>query len=213
VRARPVTPARLAGELVERVLARPGWRRVGIDGAPAAAPGRLADAMVDPVRLRGRPAIRVDLADFLRPASVRLERGRTNPDAYYEDWFDLGALSREVLGPLSAGGSGRILPTFWDPRTDRATRAAYLEVPAGGVLLLAGPLLLGAGLELDLTVHAAVSPAALRRRTPAAEQWTLPAFERYEREVRPQELADVVVRADDPGHPALVLPEAPEAPG
>ncbi|HKT00536.1 MAG TPA: uridine kinase, partial [Rugosimonospora sp.] len=175
------------------------------DGAPAAEPGRLADALVDPVRLRGHATVRVDAADFLRPASVRLEQGRTNPDGYYEHWYDLGALSREVLGPLAPGGTGRILPTFWNPATDRATRAPYLAVPDGGVLLLSGPLLLGAGLDLDLTVHCALSPASLRRRTPPGEQWTLPAFERYEDEVGPRYLADVVVRVDDPRHPAVEL--------
>jgi hypothetical protein len=212
VRVRPVSPARLVEELAELVLARAdrsGRLRVGIDGAPAAAPGRLADALVDPLRVRGRPAVRVDLADFLRPASVRLELGRTNPDAYYEQWYDLGALAREVLGPLAPGSTGRILPTFWDPGTDRSTRASYVDVPEGGVLLLSGPLLLGAGLELDLTVHCALSSAALDRRTPPEERWTLPAFARYEDEVDPGYLADVLVRLDDPRHPAVVEAATP----
>jgi hypothetical protein len=208
MRARPVSPVRLVEELADAVTAAAGsrrWLRVGIDGAPAAQPGRLADALVDPVRLRGHPAVRVDLADFLRPASVRLELGRTNPDAYYEQWYDLGALSREVLGPLAPGGTGRVLPTFWNPDTDRATRTSYVDVSDGGVLLLSGPLLLGAGLDLDLTVHCALSPAALARRTPEPERWTLPAFARYDEEVDPRRLADVVIRADDPRHPAVVL--------
>jgi hypothetical protein len=208
MRARPVSPVRLVEELADTVAAAAGSGgrlRVAVDGAPAAEPQRLADALVDPVRLRGHAVLRVDTRDFLRPASVRLEQGRTNPDAFYEQWYDLGALSREVLGPLAPGGTGRVLPTFWDPGTDRATRASYVDVPAGGVLLLSGALLLGAGLDLDLTVHCAVSPAALARRTPPGEQWTLPAFGRYDEEVGPRYLADVVIRADDPRHPAVVL--------
>jgi len=39
---------------------------------------------------------------------------------------------------------------------------------------------------------------------PAGERWTLPAYERYAEEVMPEYLADVVVRLDDPRHPALV---------
>ncbi|MEN3305508.1 MAG: hypothetical protein V7603_1710 [Micromonosporaceae bacterium] len=208
MRARPVSPVRLVEELADTVTAAAGSGgrlRVAVDGAPAAEPQRLADALVDPVRLRGHAVLRVDTRDFLRPASVRLEQGRTNPDAFYEQWYDLGALSREVLAPLAPAGTGRVLPTFWDPRTDRATRASYVDLPAGGVLLLSGPLLLGAGLDLDLTIHCAVSPAALARRTPPGEQWTLPAFARYEEEVGPRYLADVVIRADDPRHPAVVL--------
>jgi len=74
------------------------------------------------------------------------------------------------------------------------------------VLLLSGPLLIGAGLDLDLIVHCAQSPAALARRTPPQDQWTLPAFARYAEEVDPPGLADVVVRVDDPEHPAVVEP-------
>lgn len=206
MKARPITPGLLVEELAERIggLRPDGWARVGVDGAASAEPGRLADDLVDPLRVRGRPAVRVDLADFLRPGSVRLELGRTNPDAFYERWFDLAALAREVLDPLRPGGSGRIVTTFWNPVRDRSTRPSTVEVPPGGVLLLSGPLLLGTGLDLDLTVHCAQSPAALARRTAPEDQWTLPAFARYADEVMPEYLADVVVRMDDPAHPALV---------
>ena len=203
---RPVSPDVLIDELVAVIAARPGWVRVAVDGPPPADPDRLADALVDPLRVRGRPVQRVRAADFRRPASVRLERGRTNPDAYYEDWLDVRALAREVLDPLDAGGTGRILPTFWDTGTDRATRAPYVRLPPDGVLLLSGALLQGAGLPFDLVVHLEMSPAALARRTPAAEAWTLPAYRRYADEVAPALLADVVVRVDDPEHPATTAP-------
>ena len=71
--------------------------------------------------------------------------------------------------------------------------------------MVSGALLLGAGLDFDVTVHLAQTAAARHRRTSPQMRWTLPAFDRYEDEVMPQELADVVVRADDPGRPALVL--------
>ncbi len=206
---RPVSPDRLVEELAARIAGMPGapWLRVAVDGAPGARPGELADALVDPLRVRGRHAVRVDTGDFMRPASLRLELGRRNPDSYYERWYDLAALSREVLDPLAPGGTGRILPTFWNPATDRSTRASYLTVPPGGVLLLSGTLLLGAGLDLDLTVHCAQSPAALARRLPDDSRWTLPAYARYAEEVMPGYLADVVIRVDDPRHPAVVEPD------
>jgi hypothetical protein len=195
----------LVDELVERIAAAAGtWLRVAIDGAPSTRPDELADALAAPLRVRGRPAVRVDTGDFLRPASLRWEHGRRNPDAYYEQWYDLAALSREVLDPLAPGGTGRILTTFWNPQTDRSTRASYVTVPPGGVLVLSGTLLLGAGLDLDLTVHCVQSAAALVRGTPEAERWTLPAYRRYAEEVMPEYLADVVVRLDDPRHPALM---------
>jgi hypothetical protein len=204
LRVQAITPVRLAEMLADLIGTLPGRPRIGFDGAASARPDALADALIDPLRVRGRAAFRVDLGDFLRPASVRLELGRTNADSFYEQWFDLAALSREVLRPLGEGGSGRIVTTFWNPQTDRSTRPSPVDVPEGGVLLLSGPLLIGAGLELDLIVHCAQSPAALARRTPPEEQWTLAAFDRYAEEVDPSQLADVVVRVDDPNHPALV---------
>jgi len=205
VRVRPVAPDALVEELAETIATRTGPRlRVAVDGAPSAGPGVLAAALVEALRVRGRFALHVPAGGFLRAASLRLERGRTNPDAFYEDWLDLGGLSREVLGPLGPGGTGRVLPSLWDPDTDRATRAGYVAVPAGGVVLVSGALLLGAGLDFDVTVHLAQSAATLARRADPGLAWTLPAYARYAEEVMPQLLADVVVRVDDPRHPAVV---------
>jgi hypothetical protein len=211
MRVRPVSLDVLVEELADR-LATPdpaagpaAFVRVGVDGAPAAGPDRLADALVDPLRVRGRPAVRVRTDDFLRPASVRLEFGRTNPDAFYTGWLDEAALRREVLDPAGPGGSGRIVTTLWDPRTDRATREPYTDLPPGAVVIVSGPLLLGAGLPFDVTVHLSVSAAALDRRTEPELRWTLPAYARYADEVDPASFADVVVRLDDPRRPALVL--------
>ncbi|MFF5209034.1 uridine kinase [Streptosporangium sp. NPDC000396] len=203
---RPISPSLLVEEVADRIASAPrhSWVRVVIDGAPAAQPGRLAGALVDPLRLRGREVFRVSSGDFLRPASLRFECGRTDPDAFYADWLDFGALTREVLGPLEPGRSGKILPTLWDATIDRATRAPYVTVPEGGVLLLDGALLLGRGLPFDLAVHLWLSPGALARRTAPEQQWTLPAYARYEHEVQPVNVADVVVRVDDLRHPAMV---------
>lgn len=205
---RPISPSSLVEHIADLVAAAPAdaWVRVGLDGAPAARPGDLADALAGPLRLRGREVLRVSSADFLRPASLRFEYGRTDPDSFYTDWFDYKGLVREVLAPLGPGRSGKVLPTLWDTAVERATRAAYVTVPRGGVLLLDGPLLLGRELPLDLTAHLRLSPGALARRTPADQHWTLPAYARYEREVAPSQVADVVVRVDDPRHPALVGP-------
>ena len=73
----------VVAELADTIGAcRPdGWLRVALDGAPPTRPGELADGLVDPLRLRGRPVLRVRAGDFLRPASLRFEHGRTDPDA------------------------------------------------------------------------------------------------------------------------------------
>jgi hypothetical protein len=206
MRVLPLAFDRLVDELAERIAGvRPGDRiRVVVDGPPAGRPETLADALVEPLRLRGREVLRASAWDFLRAASLRFERGKEDPDAYYEDWLDWSGLRRELLDPLDAGGSGRVLPSLWDAAADRATRAAYVTVPAGGVVVLDGALLLGNGLPIEFAVHLSMSEAALERRTEPDNRWTLPAYERYISEVVPTETADVVVLWDHPERPALV---------
>ncbi|BCJ56396.1 hypothetical protein Asp14428_78710 [Actinoplanes sp. NBRC 14428] len=207
MRVRPVSTEVLIEELADRLAGlRPAGRlRVAVDGPPAARPGDLAGALVDPLRVRGRPAVHVSAADFLRPASLRLEFGRTNPDSFYAGWVDEAGLRREVLDPAGPGGNGRIVTRLWDAAADRAAREPYVTLAPDAVVIVSGPLLLGAGLPFDLSVHLALSPAALARRTGPEERWTLPAFARYGAEVDPAAFADVVVRLDDPRRPAMVL--------
>jgi hypothetical protein len=200
----PTTTDALVARIVELVAARPGRLRVVVDGAPPTAPQELADALVGPLRAAGRPALRVAANGFWRPASVRLEHGRHDALAYLDDWLDEGALTREVLAPLAADGTGRYLPSLWDPLRDRATRAPYEHAPPGAVLVVDGSMLLGRGLAFDLSVHLTVRPQTLERRTPPAEAWTLEAFALYEQRAAPTRAADVVVRVDDPRHPAVV---------
>jgi hypothetical protein len=222
VPVRPVTPDALIARVLAAITAcDAAWVRVAIDGAdpvfadPATmsertdgqvldGPGSLADALVAPLRALGRQVVRVRATDHLRPASLRFERGRRDPDSLYEDWLDEAGLVREVLAPLAEGGSGRIRPVRYDARRDRSARAGFVTVTARGVLLLSGPLLLGRGLPLDLAVHLGQSAATLARRTPPELAWTLPAYERYATEVNPASWADIVVRVDDPRHPALI---------
>lgn len=177
-----------------------------IDGPRSADPARFADALVDPLRSLSRPVIRVGTGDFQRDASLRLEFGREDVESYYSGWTDIAALRREVLLPLGDGGNGRYLPTLRNPDTNRATRAEPVTAAPGSVLLVAGDLLLGAGLPADVEIHLLQSAATRARRMGELHpdwMWTLPALERYDAEVDPAGLADVVIRLDDPRHPAV----------
>ncbi len=178
---------------------------MGVDGPDVAAPHVLAGAVAERLPALGRPAVVVPAAGFLRPASLRFEHGRTDPDARYTDWLDTGALAREVLDRVGPGGPGEYLPVLWDTARDRAARAGYASMPPRGVLLVPGALLQGVGLALDVVVHLRLTPAARRRRWPEELAWELPAFDRYDDEVDPVALADAVVLTDRPDHPALLL--------
>ncbi len=196
-----VNPARLAQRIAQRiVLTGDGLIRVAVDGPRFAEPTVIATAIAQEATALSRPAVVVDSQYFLRDASVRLEFGRTDIDAFADVWLDVGALNREVLDRSS---SGSYLPALRDPASNRATRLPYVALPKNAVVLVAGEMLLGRGLRFDLNVHLATSSATRRRLTPDEWSWTLPAFDRYDVQVRPADTADAVVSLNDPQRPAI----------
>lgn len=170
VRITPVSPGRLVDEIVELVAARPCRVRLALDGPPPARPVELAGRVTAGLRTLGRSALVVDATDFLRPASVRLEFGREDSDEFLDGRLDVAGLRREVLDPAGPGGSGKVLPRLWDAAADRAFRDGYATVPGDGVIVLAGALLLGRELPLDVTVHLRMSAAAPARTLGDSEQ-------------------------------------------
>lgn len=197
----PVAADGLPAWVASRIVALPGTVRVAIDGAPPADPDGLATALVPLLERSGRPVAHVVASSFWRDASLRLEYGREDVESYLTGWLDAGALAREVLEPVVA--SGTYLPSLRDPVTNRSTREAPRPLGPDGVLIVSGSVLLGYSLPFELSVHLSVSSAALARRTAASEAWTLPAFAEYDASVRPADVADLVVKVDDPRHPAV----------
>ncbi|WP_438387837.1 uridine kinase [Actinopolyspora saharensis] len=206
MRVRPITREALVTELADQLLhvAGPLGSRIALDGHPLTGTRELADSLVEELRTRGRRAVRVSTWDYLRPASLRLERGRTDPEVFLHDWFDFAGLSREVLAPLAAGGDGCVLPALWDPDSDRSPREPRTEVGENGAVLVEGPFLLGKQLDFDFSVHLWMSEKVLRRKVPTEDEWQLPAYSEYAQRARPQRVADRLVRADRPERPALV---------
>jgi hypothetical protein len=201
-----VTPQALAQRLIEKLIERhPGRHplRVALDGPGWVELEPLIEQLRTGLRALGRPVATVWARDFLRDASLRFEHGRTDVESFYTGWLDVAALQREVLSPLAAAEDAHYLPTLRDEATNRATRAQPVPLPAPGVLLVCGELLLGAGLSFDLVIHLAVSRSARKRLVPDDRRWTLPALDRYDIDVDPAGLADVVIRYDDPRHPAV----------
>jgi hypothetical protein len=182
--------------------------RLGVDGPSEADSAALADAVADVLRERAVPVARVRAADFLRARSIRLEHGRDDPDAFYERWYDLEALRREVLDPLGPDGPSTWLARLRDPVSDRSVREPPRTAAPGTVAVVDGRFLLRDDVRpgFDLVVHLDVSPAARRRRVdPEEAARVLPAWERYLAEVGPARTADVVARFDHPDRPAVLV--------
>lgn len=197
----PTTPAAAAETIADYVFGLPGRIRLAVDAPPCADPAAIGDAVV--AALDGRPALHVRADRFWRAASLRFEFGRQNPDEWLTAWLDEDALRREVLEPFAE--SGQALPGLRDPDTDRSLRIEPVILHGDAVLVVSGSALLGRGLPFDASVHVRLSPAALERRTPESQRWILPALVRYSDEYDPEGEADLVVRWDDPKHPAVVV--------
>lgn len=194
MRYEPVTPAGVVAAVL--ALVPPRLTRLAVDGAPAGEAHALAEAVA---KAHGR-AVHVRADGYWRPAGERYEWGREDVQSWLEIWLDEGALEREVLT------GDTVLTALRDPVTDRSVRAEPVTVPSGGLVVVSGSGLLGRGLSFDVAVHLSASPAALRRRLPEGEQWLVEALARYDEQRAPAEHADLVVRTEDPRHPALLRP-------
>ena len=194
----PITPEGLVRAVLD-LVGRTGLTRLAVDGAPAVEAHALAAAVTSE---HGR-AVHVLAEGFWRPAGQRFEHGREDPDAWLDEWLDEAALEREVL--RRAAELSEVVPALRDPATDRSVRAVPQALPDPGLVVVSGSTLLGRGLSFDVAVHLQASPAALRRRLQEDEQWLVEPLRRYAEERRPDVVADLVVRVEDPRHPALVL--------
>ncbi|GAA2049628.1 nucleoside/nucleotide kinase family protein [Williamsia deligens] len=198
MRYRPLTPEGLVRECADTIAARRGRVVVAVDGADAADPVALAQEVAHLLRSTGRAADVVDTRHWLRPASLRMEWGRTDEHSYRTAWFDHPALRREVVDALRERGTW--LPRLWDPDRDRSFRDTPRDAGADQVVLIAGALLVGSELDVDVTVALRMSEGALRRRTPDTEQWTITPLLEHAAGSDP---ADLEVRYEHPERPAL----------
>lgn len=195
----PIGVDALLALVTRSVRARAGRRVVAIDGADAAEPVAFAHRLADVVRAEGGEAAVVSLHDFVRPASVRLEYGRTDELSYRTAWFDYSALDREVLTALRERGEW--LPALWDEATDRSPRAPVRSASENAVIVVAGPMLLGRGLVFDVTVRLQMTEKAVRRKTHAERAWSISPL--FEHDAAVTDTADFTVRWDHPDRPAL----------
>lgn len=182
--------------------------RAGVEGPVPADAEALADAVGAELERRAVPVARARAREFLRARSLRLEHGPADPDTYFDGWFDLDALRREVLDPLGPGGTLQWLPGLRDPDADRPLRRPRIEAAPGTVAVVDAPFLARWEVAdaVDVRVHLDVSPAARARRVPEDERArVLPAWQRYLDEYDPASSAAFVVRYDRPSHPALLV--------
>ncbi|HEV2602495.1 MAG TPA: uridine kinase [Microvirga sp.] len=126
--------------LADAVVAfkRNGPLRVAVDGVDGLGKTTLADRLGSAEQARGRPVIRASVDGFHNPREDRYRRGRDSPEGFYRDSYDLDALRRDLLDPLSPGGSGVYRTAVFDHATDQPVASARQLAVEGAVLILDG---------------------------------------------------------------------------
>jgi hypothetical protein len=215
VRFIPLTPARLVEELAAWIrttvlpsavrpslgtAGAPGGTVIGFDGPAEVGATDLADQVGEVLRSSGCPVVTASTTWWWRPSALRLELGRHDLDMLMTGWVDSEALTRELIGPVREGLPH--LTRLRDPVNDRSVRQQYSPGRPGAVLLLDGPFLLAAGLQLDAVVGLEVGRGALGRALPPDRAWWAAGFERYRDEYEPLGKWDVVLAYDHPSAPA-----------
>jgi uridine kinase len=185
--------------------------RVAIDGNTASGKSTFSALLADALRGSGRQIICASIDGFHRPSAQRYRRGRFSPEGYYDDARDLRAVRDLLLDPLGPDGSRVFVRGSFDLVEDRPVQNEPERADGDAILLFDGTFLQRSELRdrfdfrvfLDVPESVAKSRGIARdtpiigTRAQAQSLYDLrylPAFRRYEREARPREHADIVIR-------------------
>jgi uridine kinase len=211
-------------ELAERILAveTDHPTRVAVDGCSAAGKSTLADDLGEVLRRRTRrPLLRVQLDQFKRAVERRTRYPLGTPESYYFEMFDVEAIREVLLLPLGPGGDRRYRSAIMDFRGRTPIDAPVQVAPEDAILLADGGFLQKPELYScwDLRIYLDIDFADVQRRgterdqafmesaEAAAERYRtyyVPGEQRYVAEIRPAELADIVVDNRDFAAPRIV---------
>lgn len=210
----------LASSIASVSLGRPV--RVAIDGRCGSGKTVLADELAARLSAHGRSVIRASMDGFHRPRAARYARGRTSPEGYYHDAYDLDAVMILLLSPLGPHGDRRYRTASWDLKNDRPLEQSACVAPADAILIVDGTFLQRPELSplFDVTIHVAVADhnataRAVNRDTAlfggietAREMYVQryrPAYDLYQRLCVPESHADAIFNNDDLAHPRLTI--------
>lgn len=211
----------VVGRVVDRLesIRLPHPVRVGVDGITAAGKTTWAREITGAVQARGRQAIHLSMDGFHHLRAHRYRQGRESARGYYQDAYDFDALARHVLEPLGPDGDLRFRHRVMDLATDTAVDDPPSIAQPDAVVVVDGSFLQRDLRRLwDVVVFVDADFAAARERGTcrdaaafggieaaalAYEQRYHAAGREYLAQVRPAELADIVIANHDPTRPIL----------
>jgi uridine kinase len=206
------------GTRLLRLHAAPALR-VAVDGVDGVGKTTFADSLGEWLAAHGRAIIRSSADDFHNCQSIRYRLGRASPEGFYRDSYDYAALRRNLLDPLSPGGSGRYRVAVFDHVADSGMMASEQEASIDAILIVDGLFLHRPELNgywdftvyldapFDITVpRGAARGAGFGDPDPSSEsnRRYVEGNRIYFREASPKARATVVVDCADLSHPLIV---------
>jgi uridine kinase len=219
----PAKPERSAvlEEVTARILASGAGRlRVGIDGLTGAGKTSLGHELAERICRSGRPVLRGSLDDFKKPWRDRHLYDRESGEGYYRNAFDYDVVTKLLLEPAGAGGSGDCVLCSIDPLTQVDHSAIITPAASDAVLIVDGVFAFRPEINQhwEFRIWLDVDPqVALRRGVGRDEDWAgleAEALHRdryhvseqlYLAEVDPVSLVDVVIDNSHFDRPRIVL--------
>jgi uridine kinase len=208
--------------LVDRVIEidLPHPTRVGIDGIDASGKTCLADELAERLASSGRVIIRASVDGFHHPKEHRFRNGE-GPESYYYDSHNYPLIVESLLGPLGPGGSRKFQVARFDFRRDASVDSPTESAPDNAILLMDGIFLQRPELidhwDLRIFLHATFDTSLQRglerdtdlfgsgdKTLSRYETRYVPGQKMYLEQVRPHEIADVVIDNDDWRNPRLL---------
>ena len=139
---RVITAERSAvfSQLADEIIRLPSdpYIRVAIDGFDGAGKTIFADELGEALTVRNHNVIRATVDQFHNPKSTRYVRGRSNPEGFYRDSYNLSALTISLLAPLGPGGHGLYCSGVFDVGSDTPRIEPVMQASPGSILLLDG---------------------------------------------------------------------------
>lgn len=126
--------------LVDKILSarNDSILRVAINGVDGSGKTRLADELAPLLAAKGAHVIRASIDGFHNPRAVRYAQGKTSPQGFYQDSFNLENFQNLLLKPLSSGGNMLYKTAAFDHVTDMAVKMDYIKATAPAILLVDG---------------------------------------------------------------------------
>jgi len=139
----PVDTSPMRTALLEDIAARilvsgEGRLRVAVDGPTAAGKTSLGHELAREISRAGRPVLRASLDDFKKPWADRHLYDRESGEGYYRNAFDYPAVTRLLLEPASAAGSGECALCSIDPLTQLDHSGVITPAARDAVLIVDG---------------------------------------------------------------------------